>query len=119
MFTMAIDFDGTLCEDKFPGIGNPREEIIEIVKRLQKAGVKTILWTCRNGDALPPAVEWCKQHGLCFDAVNENLPEVQKKWGGDTRKVLVDYYLDDKNVQYGFPMYKLQELLWMAENNAI
>ena len=24
---------------------------------------------------LDNAVEWCKEHGLVFDAINENLPE--------------------------------------------
>ena len=119
MFTMAIDFDGTLCEDRFPEIGRPNDRVIALVKRLQDAGVKTILWTCRrndqHGNHLDKAVEWCKEHGLTFSAVNENLPEVQEKWGGDTRKVLADYYLDDKNVGYGMPMFKLQELVMMVE----
>lgn len=118
--TMAIDFDGTLCEDKFPEIGEPKYQIINLVKRLQETGVKTILWTCRRNDShgnhLDDAVQWCKEKGLLFDAINENLPEVQQKWGGDTRKVLADYYLDDKNVCYGSPIYKLQELVWIAEN---
>ena len=119
MFTMAIDFDGTLCEDRFPEIGRPNDRVIALVKRLQDAGVKTSLWTCRrndqHGNHLDKAVEWCKEHGLTFSAVNENLPEVQEKWGGDTRKVLADYYLDDKNVGYGMPMFKLQELVMMVE----
>lgn len=91
----------------------------DLVKRLQFAGVKTILWTCRrndqNGSHLDTVVQWCKARGLLFDAVNENLPEVQQKWGGDTRKVLADFYLDDKNVQYGFPIFKLQELVIQVE----
>ena len=115
MFTIAIDFDGTLCEDKFPEIGKPKEDVIRLVKRLQAAGVRTILWTCRNGDNLPPAVQWCEEHGLFFAAVNQNLPEVQEKWGGDTRKVLADYYLDDKNLGVGIHLYKLQELAIQAE----
>lgn len=94
----AIDFDGTLCHDKFPEIGDPYLNRIAAVKQLQRDGHKVILWTCRNGKDLPKAVEWCKQYGLIFDAVNENLPEVQAKWGGDTRKVYCDYYIDDKNL---------------------
>lgn len=94
----AIDFDGTLCEDKFPEIGEPHVNRINNVKRLQEDGHKVILWTCRNGAALDKAVEWCNQQGLTFDAVNENLPEVQAKWGGDTRKVYCNYYIDDKNL---------------------
>ena len=115
MFSIAIDFDGTLCEDEFPSIGKPKDEIVAIVKRLQNAGVKTVLWTCRNGSMLSDAERWCQQQELKFDAVNENLPEVQQKWGGDTRKVMTDYYLDDKNVGYGLPIFRLQELVVQAE----
>lgn len=98
----AIDFDGTLCVDKFPEIGKPYLNRIEVVKTIQKSGAKIILWTCRNGENLKNAVEWCKQYGLVFDAVNENLPEVQAKWGGDTRKVYCDCYIDDKNLRPAF-----------------
>lgn len=98
----AIDFDGTLCRDKFPEIGEPFLNRIETVKRLQEDGNKVILWTCRREESLTAAVEWCKQHGLIFDAVNENLPEVQEKWKGDTRKVYCDFYIDDKNLHVSY-----------------
>lgn len=101
----AIDFDGTLCVDEFPKIGNPFRNRIAAVKKLQKEGHKIILWTCRNGDALKEAIEWCKTHELIFDAVNENLPEVREKWGGDTRKVYCDFYIDDKNLHTWFLEY--------------
>lgn len=98
-YIVAVDFDGTLCENAFPEIGAPKQGIIDIIKEYQSYGWKTILWTCRNYESLEQAVEWCKQHGLVFDAVNENLPEVQEFFGsGDTRKVFADAYIDDKNV---------------------
>ena len=93
----AIDFDGTLVEDKFPEIGKPNQPMIDYCKSLKKDGTKIILWTCRNGEKLTEAVEFCKQQGLVFDAVNENLPEVQTMFNGDTRKVYADKYIDDKN----------------------
>lgn len=98
----AIDFDGTLCKDEYPNIGKAYNQRIESVKRLQQAGNKIILWTSRNGKDLTEAVSWCKQRGLIFDSVNENLPEVQAKWGGDTRKIFCDFYIDDKNLPTKF-----------------
>lgn len=44
------------------------------------------------------AVEWCRQYGLEFDAVNENLPEMIKRYGNDSRKIHADVYIDDKAV---------------------
>ena len=97
-YIVAVDFDGTLCEDRYPEIGEPKQDVIELVQSYQKEGCKTVLWTCRNKEALDAAVAWCEEHGLKFDAVNTNIPEVKELFGGDTRKVFADIYLDDKNV---------------------
>lgn len=118
MISVAVDFDGTLVEDKFPEIGDSRYWVVDLVRRLQKAGVRTVLWTCRRDEDkrayLSEAVKWCEQHGLLFSAVNENLPEVQAKWGGDTRKVMVDYYLDDKSLGFGITK-ALRKLVYEIE----
>lgn len=92
----AVDFDGTLCEDKYPSIGKANESLIAKLIELREHGDKLILWTCRVGDKLEQAVEWCKEHGLEFDRVNENLPELMEIYGSDTRKISADVYLDDK-----------------------
>ena len=94
----AIDFDGTLCKGMFPSIGEPIVENVEYVKKLKEDGNKLILWTCRVDGLLEDAVSWCKDQGIEFDAVNENLPEVLEKYGGDSRKITADYYIDDKNL---------------------
>lgn len=92
----AVDFDGTLCESIYPGIGEPNTELIcHLIKR-KSQGNKIILWTCREGQRLREAVEWCKSYGLEFDAVNENLPEMILWHGNDCRKIFYDVLIDDK-----------------------
>lgn len=93
---IAVDFDGTLVEDAFPEIGEPKEEIISWVKRQKKLGHKIILWTSRNKEHLTNAIIWCEKNGLEFDSINCNIKEVQDEFHSDTRKVLADIYLDDK-----------------------
>lgn len=93
----AIDFDGTLCEDKYPEIGKPFLKRIDKLKKFKERGDRLILWTCRQGKQLEEAVDWCKNYGLQFDAINQNIPEIQKEWRGDTRKIYCDFYIDDKN----------------------
>ena len=103
-YTIAIDFDGTLCEDKFPEIGAPNRCLISLLVEYKRVNphIKYILWTCRDNHTaerhLDKAVAWCKEHGLEFDAVNENLPEVKAMFDNDTRKVFANRYLDDKNI---------------------
>lgn len=95
--TIAVDFDGTLCTDKFPEIGT-ETTVFECVRTLKSLGYKVILWTCRRDQNLSNAVMWCRDRGLIFDAVNSNLPENIAMYNGDTRKVCADVYIDDKSM---------------------
>lgn len=92
----AVDFDGTLCDNCYPEIGEANYYLIDLLKSLKSEGHKLILWTCRTGTPLEKAVKWCKKQGLTFDAINENLPEVIASFGSDTRKIVADAYIDDK-----------------------
>ena len=62
----------------------------------KRNGNKLILWTCRAGEALSNAVEWCREQNLEFDAVNDNLPEIIEFYGHNSRKISCDYYIDDR-----------------------
>lgn len=95
---IAVDFDGTLCENAFPFIGDPIHETIEWMKELRRNGNKLILWTCRDGMNLVDAIVWCADHGLFFDAVNDNLESHKKRYKGNSRKILADLYIDDKSI---------------------
>lgn len=101
----AVDFDGTLCESIYPGIGEPNIVLINHLIKRRKQGNKVILWTCRYGKRLEEAVEWCSKRGLEFDAVNENLPEMIEWYGYDCRKIAADVYVDDKSVNK--PKYRV------------
>lgn len=102
MAIYAVDFDNTLAWTEFPQILNPRSEIIAWVKFLKANGARIILWTCRVGKDLEDAVKWCKEQGIEFDAVNENLPDQIEKYGNDSRKVNADFYIDDKALEINF-----------------
>lgn len=95
---IAVDFDGTLSLGEWPNIGPANEELISFLKEQKKKGDKLILWTCREGEALKEAVEWCAREGLEFDAVNDNIPEMIERYGTNSRKVSCDYYIDDRAV---------------------
>lgn len=93
----AVDFDGTLCTNKWPDIGLENMKLIEFLKAERKAGNRVILNTMREGKLLEAALAWCRRNGLEFDAVNDNLPEMQKRFGNNPRKIYADYYIDDHN----------------------
>lgn len=97
--TIAVDFDGTLCYSNWPELGAPNKALIAYLQEWRRSGNKLILWTCRAGDALSKAVEWCQHHGLEFDAVNDNLPEIVELYGNNSRKITCDYYIDDRMME--------------------
>lgn len=98
MKVIAVDFDGTLCDSKWPGIGKPHWPIIHELIRRKADGDKIILWTCREGELLDEAVMWCLNHGIQFDAINSNVPSRIEQYGDDPRKLSADEYWDDKAV---------------------
>ena len=102
---IAVDFDGCLCKNAWPDIGEAKQDVIDALLSRQKTGAKIILWTCRVGELLDAAVSWCADHGITFDAVNENLPVNIAAFGNDCRKIYADEYWDDKAVSTGPMLY--------------
>jgi hypothetical protein len=98
---IAVDFDGTIVEHAYPAIGKEMLFAFATLKQLQKKGHKLILWTFRAGPLLNEAVEYCRQNGLEFYAVNKNYPE-EVFSESISRKVNADIFIDDRNVG-GFP----------------
>ena len=99
---IAVDFDGTIVEHAYPAIGKEKLFAFSTLKELEKRGAKLILWTFRTGKELEEAVEFCRQHGIEFYAVNKNYPEEVFDESTVSRKIDVDIYIDDKNLG-GFP----------------
>jgi len=111
---IAIDFDGTIVDHRFPDIGMPVPGAIEWMKRFQAAGAKLILFTMRSDlrseamsdeghkadrPYLTEAVEYCRAHGVEFWGVNEN-PE-QGSWTLSP-KPYAHVYIDD--AAFGCPL---------------
>ena len=96
-YTIAVDFDGTIVEDEYPGIGKPQLFAFDTLKKLQEKGHRLILWTYRNGKHLDDAVAFCEKHGITFYAVNKSFPEesYDPKY---SRKINADYFIDDRNI---------------------
>jgi len=95
---IGVDFDGTLSLGKWPECGPADLGLISFLIKRKEMGDRLILWTCREGEVLEEAVDWCRSFGLLFDAVNDNLPEIIEKWGCNSRKISCDIYIDDRSV---------------------
>lgn len=93
----AIDFDGTIVENKFPEIGEIKPEAKEFILKLQERGDKWILYTMREGEYLVDAIVFLISHGLIPDNANDNLPEMKEFYGNNPRKIFANVYIDDHN----------------------
>lgn len=110
---ISVDFDGTLCENNWPEIGEANKEMITYLKGRKANGDKLILWTCRVDDMLKNAIDWSAEQGLIFDAINENLPEMVAFFGTNTRKVFADEYIDDRNAW--LPSKEVANILYLCD----
>ncbi len=94
---IVIDFDGTICEHKFPDIGEPTPGVKEALETLRTAGFHIIIHTCRTASYWkgkipsnqPKLIEgFMKYHKLPYDMI----------WAPD--KPVAFAYIDDKAVRF-------------------
>ncbi len=95
--TIAVDFDGTIVENRYPEIGKPVLFAVETLLKLQEEGHNLILWTYRTGSHLDEAVLFCRKKGISFYAVNKSYPE-EIYDHSLSRKIQADYFIDDRNI---------------------
>lgn len=93
---IAVDFDGTIVENRYPEIGKPVLFAFETLLELQNQGHRLILWTFRYGRSLDQAVAFCKEKGIEFYAVNKSYPE-EVFDHTQSRKIQADIFIDDRN----------------------
>lgn len=93
----SFDFDGTIVKNKFPDIGEPIQDVIQIAIMAKLKGDYVILNTMREGKYLEDALKFCKSVGIEFDAVNDNLEHMKEFYQNNPRKIYADYYIDDHN----------------------
>lgn len=116
MLRIAVDFDDTIVENAYPRIGKPKLFAFETLIALQKKGFRLILWTVRTGKELDEAVEFCRQNGVEFYAVNSNYPE-EVFDPTVARKIEADIFIDDRNIG-GFPGWgEVWQLLFPHETD--
>ena len=97
--TIAVDFDGTIVHDRYPEIGAEMPFATQTLRMLIEERHRLILWTVREGKALEDAVEWCRDRGVEFYAVNRDYPEEDiTKNQVFSRKIKADMWIDDRNV---------------------
>lgn len=95
---IAVDFDGTIVEHRYPEIGNEMPFAIDSLRKLIEQQHRIILWTVRRGKLLQDAVDWCKERGVEFYAVNKNYPEEVIEETNVYGKINADLFIDDRNL---------------------
>lgn len=104
---ICVDFDGTIVEHKFPEIGPEMPNAFKTLRKLQDAGHRLILWTCREDirtgqKYLSDAVNYCEENGIKFESINFGLLSTDLELCFFSRKPHCDLFIDDRNLG-GFP----------------
>ena len=97
--TIAVDFDGTIVEHRYPEIGAEKPFAVQTLRMLIQERHQLILWSVREGKLLDEAINWCRERGIEFYAVNRDYPE-ETFTNNDhfSRKLKVDLFIDDRNL---------------------
>lgn len=95
---IAVDFDGTIVDHKYPHIGQEKTGAFDALRKLSRDGHKLILWTVREGKLLEEAVAFCQSNGVEFYAVNSDQPGDNLANVAQSRKVRADLFIDDSNL---------------------
>lgn len=100
MATIAVDFDGTIVTHEYPNIGTELPFATETLRMLIRDRHRLILWSVREGKLLQDAVDWCKERGVEFYAVNRDFPEERGVENNNhfSRKLKADYFIDDRGI---------------------
>lgn len=98
---IAVDFDGTIVEHRYPEIGKEIPFATATLRRLIQDGHKLILWSVREGKLLEDAINWCNERGVHFYAVNTDIDEDAADFQGVklfSRKIKAHVFIDDRNL---------------------
>lgn len=94
---VAVDFDGTLVDSRYPDIGPTVPYALEVVKKLIESGIDVVIYTVRDGQALRDAEKWCKDNGLKIAGANYH-PARDYGPTFPPSKLDADLFIDDKNL---------------------
>jgi hypothetical protein len=95
---LALDLDGTVLNydgGYSPGeFGEAIRGMVEELEKLREAGVKIVIWSCRNDS--PEMREHLESQEIPYDYINDH------PWNGpdNPRKIHADWYLDDKSIEF-------------------
>ena len=97
---VAVDFDDSIAYTHYPTIIKPLPHAMDVLRVLMNDPYTIlILWTCREGEYLQQALDFCELYGIKFDYVNENCKERIEYYDNDSRKIGADLYIYDKSAQ--------------------
>lgn len=101
---IAVDFDHTIadvddytCWEK-PVINGLIDGAKEYINKLHSDGHTIIIYTARESENLAKAIAFLDENDVEYDFVNCNTPKHIAFMKRDSRKVIADVYIDDKNI---------------------
>ncbi len=89
---ICVDFDETI----FPWYTYQEKVcnlVIDTIKEAESLGAYLILYTCRNGERLTEAIDYCNKFNIKFDSINPTTPFKE----GLSLKPYCNIMLDDKS----------------------
>jgi hypothetical protein len=82
--------------------------------KIKELGGEIAIWTCRSDAARENAIKFLADNNIPYDKFNESFDHNVNKYGGDTRKLYADIYIDDRSLHF-----KQQPVDWVTVQDII
>lgn len=112
---LAIDFDGTIVENKYPEIGPLIKDAKETINKLYDSDkYYIIIWTCRADKDLRKAIKFLYDEEIKFHQINRDappeyvdfpIPDDYCQENKYYQKVYCHYMIDDRSIS-GLPKWE-------------
>lgn len=89
---IAVDFDGTVVDHRYPEIGEEAPFAVETLRKLTGSGHKLILYTMRSDEYLDDAIRWFNDRGIPLYGIQ--YEPHQREWS-KSNKCYAELYIDD------------------------
>ncbi len=119
-FVIAVDFDGTICENKYPMIGKLKNGVREVINKLvDNDNCEIIIWTCREGEYLKDAIFFLTENSIPYHYLNDNCNWAKEEFSNNAncRKVYADLYVDDKAIFADINWFKIYDEIIKVKNS--
>ena len=122
MPTVIIDFDGTICDLKYPDVGAPKRGVREALLKIKKAGFKIVIHSVRTAKYWKEK-DWKEGGGTSAAFQVEVIKNFMKEHNIPYHSICMDdkpiamFYIDDNALRFQDNWEEITEIIMKSNDH--